>query len=154
MMMKLMQRFDFLYLVNYQFLEISEAYSILGNELKRKEYDSSNIGVSGNNSTRTGDPYQRWSSRSYRETLRPDDWILYRRSNKTTRPGFDFAAHRKAHYGETVEEDLNSMKGIRRKYYQEVYEEQGWKHKFIRWGVILFVMGCIFQSEAFGLVFI
>ena len=85
-----------------RFLEINEAYSVLGNDLKRREYDRSASRLSDVDApTRTsGSPRTR--AYAYRQpNLRPDDWIQYRHSTKgaSQAPKYDFNAHQSTHYG-------------------------------------------------------
>ncbi|KAJ3345643.1 hypothetical protein HDU91_007287 [Kappamyces sp. JEL0680] len=93
------------------FLRISEAYSVLGNEQKRLDYDRDLQATRREFRHAASSPAyagrQAWSSRSYREQLRPDDWILYRNPGGGTRPGsFNFDAHQKGHYGNKSSEGL------------------------------------------------
>ena len=133
-----------------KFLLINEAYSVLGNELKRREYDrelastrnSFNhpsgyegggggfTGYSG--SGRRGN--QEWSSRSYREKLNPDDFMLHRRKRGESepfgsRPGFNFTAHQEGHYGGGGGADSVARKRMyQRMYYKQLYEERSWRN--------------------------
>lgn len=82
-----------------KFLQINEAYSVLSNSFKRKEYDrEANVSASMHSTTNNN---HQWSSRIYRETLNPDDWILYRRPGRQT-PGFDYKTHQREHYRDCI----------------------------------------------------
>ncbi|KAJ3037317.1 hypothetical protein HDV00_001812 [Rhizophlyctis rosea] len=90
-----------------RFLEINEAYSTLGDDAKRREYDldqrqaQHNIRVHSS-TPRTG-PRSSGAYRHTRDTLNPDDWILHRRPGAYDHTGprmYDFAAHQRDHYPE------------------------------------------------------
>ncbi|KAH6574312.1 hypothetical protein BASA50_009911 [Batrachochytrium salamandrivorans] len=107
-----------------RFLEISEAYSVLGNDVKRRDYDldhdtSTTFGDSARNS-RTGPGHAAYGHSPYtrhplKSKLRPDDYIQYRapgsgpggtyagfngpKSAGQHRPAFDFYTHQESHYG-------------------------------------------------------
>lgn len=88
-----------------KFLQISEAYTILGtsnlipgNPTKRKEHDRESAAshpVYPNQSMRGA---EQWSSRSYREKLRPEEWILHKGPRRAA-PGYDYKGHEEGHYG-------------------------------------------------------
>ncbi len=89
-----------------KFLEINQAYSVLSNDAKRREYDAARSQDSLFSSRRPA--AQTWAARQQtmrRENIRPDDWVQYRGKGYqgtagTRRPFFDFDAHRKGHYGQ------------------------------------------------------
>ncbi|KAJ3255003.1 hypothetical protein HK103_006705 [Boothiomyces macroporosus] len=99
-----------------KFLQINEAYSILGNALKRKEYDAQFREVKSQQ--------MEWSTRSYRESIRPDDWILYRRPGAKS-PGFNYKSHQQGHYPEREEKNRRFYKN---QFYKGLYEEQRISH--------------------------
>ena len=78
-----------------KFVVLNEAYRTLSDDVSRKEYDHTIFKATTTRNTS-------WSStRSYRETLRPDDWILYKnpRTRPETKKKFDFREHERMHYG-------------------------------------------------------
>ncbi|KAJ3071460.1 hypothetical protein HDU98_005298 [Podochytrium sp. JEL0797] len=87
-----------------RFLKINEAYSLLADESKRREYDRSLSARTGDQAgtSRTGfkQTMRRHAEGFSRSTLHPDDWILHRDPKKTHYTGnyYDYNAHRQAHY--------------------------------------------------------
>ncbi|KAH6593070.1 hypothetical protein BASA61_004370 [Batrachochytrium salamandrivorans] len=104
--------------------QVDEAYSVLGNDVKRRDYDldhdtSTTFGDSARNS-RTGPGHAAYGHSPYtrhplKSKLRPDDYIQYRapgsgpggdlcwiqwpKSAGQHRPAFDFYTHQESHYG-------------------------------------------------------
>ncbi|KAJ3211036.1 DnaJ sub A member 3, mitochondrial [Entophlyctis luteolus] len=87
-----------------RFVKINEAYSVLSDEVKRKEYDR--VLAINNDSNRKPGTQQsgfKTSARRYPAytKIHPDDWILHRNSSyKPPNNFYNFDAHRQAHYPE------------------------------------------------------
>lgn len=136
-----------------KFLLINEAYGVLSNSITRREYDESRSG-NGRTMGGQGQGGQRagWSSRTYRETLRPEDYILYRRGY-TKQGGFDYKAHSKGHYGSGT--DAKSSRRIyEQMYYKERYDQQNWRNSRLKVVIILVAAFSLYKTEFFQLIFI
>jgi curved DNA-binding protein CbpA len=74
-----------------KFIELGEAYRIVSNPTLRSNYDSVQ---------QTQTPIaKQWASRRYRESLNPEDYILYRRPNATHHGSrFNYKEHQRMHY--------------------------------------------------------
>jgi DnaJ-class molecular chaperone len=104
-----------------KFLEITEAYNILSNDLQRREYDAS-----VNHKSRPTEMFH--NSRSYRENLNPNDFILYRRRSSMG-SAFNYEEHQRKHYKQSSGSDRRKYEKM---YYQELYEKRRFKkHQFI-----------------------
>ena len=89
-----------------KFLEIGQAYSILGDEAKRKEYDASM-----SQETISRQPIMR----QQRQNMKPDDWIQYRRANFThPNPNFHFGRHQEEHYGHFGQQEVRENRRLHR----------------------------------------
>ncbi|TPX33565.1 hypothetical protein SmJEL517_g03549 [Synchytrium microbalum] len=152
-----------------KFLEISEAYSTLGNDAKRSEYDrsqagyraahgySSHTGHYGAPQTQGTGP--RRGPRTYREEINPQDWILHRRKhNHTHKPGesaYNYTAHQDGHYGSAAEEAREKAKERRRvknMYYNEMFEAERSQPRFVTvFALVLF--GSFFLLHSGSMLF-
>lgn len=86
-----------------KFLEINQAYSILSNDLSRREYD---LTLESPSATRRNVRTRR------QDHIRPDDWILYRKSTaQQYQRMYDFKTHQSTHYP-----DISGQKRDKEKY--------------------------------------
>ncbi|KAI8912693.1 DnaJ domain-containing protein [Gorgonomyces haynaldii] len=106
------------------FLEIGQAYQVLSDERKRKEYDQQHSRVS-QTSTRI---YRR-----QREKMKPDDWVLYRTRNPQKKH-FDYERHAEEHYGVYEErEQKRTHRAVKSEYYRTKYNEHAAAVRTGRW---------------------
>ncbi|TPX46057.1 hypothetical protein SeMB42_g01301 [Synchytrium endobioticum] len=150
-----------------KFLEISEAYSVLGNDTKRSEYDRSRPGyraahgytstAGGAAQTRTG---LRWGYP--RENINPQDWILHRRSNRSSKSRnestFDHTAHQEGHYGspsdvsQQAREQARDRKRAKSLLYDEMFRQERSQPRFVAvFAVVLF--GSFFLLHSGSMLF-
>ena len=150
-----------------KFLEISEAYSVLGNDAKRVEYDRSRIGYRAAQGTTTGTGSSTHTGtgprRGYtRENINPQDWILHRRShrnsNASSQSSYNYTAHQEGHYGsasEAREAEREQGKERRRpknRYYDEMFQQERSQPRFVTvFALVLF--GSFFLLHSGSLLF-
>ena len=94
-----------------KFMEVKEAYEMLSNPERRREFDQHSVYAGFKNS-------RQHRTEMYTSNLNPNDYILYRR-NSGNRPGFDYQMHFEKHYGSKTKHD--SL------YYKELYERKSLK---------------------------
>ncbi|ORY46005.1 DnaJ-domain-containing protein [Rhizoclosmatium globosum] len=97
------------------FVEINEAYSVLSDEGKRREYDRE-LSVKSNTDSGVNRSGYKTTMRRHsgvnKKTLHPDDWILHRDPNKSrTHQFYDYGAHQNAHYPMGSEPSSSSSGG-------------------------------------------
>eukprot|EP00842_Homolaphlyctis_polyrhiza_P003221 jgi/Hompol1/38/HPOL_000832-RA len=158
-----------------KFLEINEAYSVLGDDLKRRDYDREIASISQSSGSgpsaypsrsgprNTAGRYQRHSN------LRPEDWVQQRRSASAygqqppPKSPFDFAQHAESHYGDKQEifdrnnaayysskqEQLRTEREYRRKYFKGIRDVENADPKFFG---ILVVVTTVFVLWEMGLI--
>nr|KAJ3420886.1 DnaJ- protein scj1 [Polyrhizophydium stewartii] len=123
-----------------KFLEINEAYSVLGDDARRREYDSElgGFGAPVDDGMPRSGPRSYRSSRAtrpaYPSKLRPDDWIQFRgtrpgagKRGDPNEPNFNYQEHSRAHYGNT-----NPDIERRAEHYRRMYEGNMAEPKIIR----------------------
>ncbi|TPX57938.1 hypothetical protein SpCBS45565_g06590 [Spizellomyces sp. 'palustris'] len=143
-----------------KFIEINEAYSTLNDDFKRQEYDRTmevlDSKASPFNHNRTG---PRRTVRPYesRDHIRPDDWILYRRSQRSSRPIYDFGKHEQEHYGRAAEkrEHTRQARLFKTLYFRKLQEAEKMESRMMYvCALVGFGVFFLFQSGLIQLIFL
>ncbi|KAJ1552438.1 hypothetical protein HK405_011322, partial [Cladochytrium tenue] len=141
-----------------KFIQINEAYSVLSKPHSRRDYDR--------HSGATGPRHSTWRPQR-RETLRPDDWILYRRPGGSGGAGsggpkFDYAEHERQHYGDGVDGGgehrqrmrVTAREYARRRYYEELREaDRRTPRTFWTLVLVSLGLGLIYSSGMVHMIF-
>jgi DnaJ-class molecular chaperone len=112
-----------------KFIEISNAWNVLGNEENRRNYDSSiNNQAYRNKPTGMNRP---------RVKINPDDWIQYRPKTPQYHQPFNYKLHLKEHYEfqDRFEQKRND-RNMKNEHYQGVYKENTHNNRIFKWVVL------------------
>ncbi|KAI9348588.1 DnaJ domain-containing protein [Obelidium mucronatum] len=141
------------------FVKINEAYSVLSDEGKRREYDRG-LAVKGDQSVnRSGfKSTMRRHSGYTKSSLHPDDWILHRDPKKSsyTHQYYDFDAHQKAHYPRTSDHPNRTVNTKARKMYYDYMRQENKRQPSIiwTWSIVGMTMFVLLQGGYVQMIFI
>ncbi|KAJ8328807.1 hypothetical protein QVD99_004551 [Batrachochytrium dendrobatidis] len=150
-----------------RFLEINEAYSVLGDEARRKEYDirHGSLSTSNQHRSKTGPGSSAYGSNRKATSapintkLRPDDWIQYRppgsgpggKFNRfNQKPFYNYKEHQEQHYGPA--EQTRHQRSERAALYRYIYHSNMTEPKIIPY--ILLALFCVlfYHSGVVGMI--
>ncbi|KAI8837725.1 DnaJ domain-containing protein [Chytriomyces cf. hyalinus JEL632] len=137
-----------------RFIRINEAYSLLSDDSKRREYDRELNFKSESAQTRTGfkQTMRRHAAQPQRNSLHPDDWILYRGTGRKQAHSFyDYSAHQKGHYEQADWSNTTAsprpMSNKTRAKYHDMMREEGKKTPKVVLGWLVFGTSLFFLLE-------
>ncbi|KAJ3408863.1 hypothetical protein CcCBS67573_g06194 [Chytriomyces confervae] len=129
-----------------RFIRINEAYSLLSDDSKRREYDRE---LNLRNTLKNDDL---GTAQPQRNSLHPDDWILYRGTGRKQAHSFyDYSAHQKGHYEQADWSNTTAsprpMSNKTRAKYHDMMREEGKKTPKVVLGWLVFGTSLFFLLE-------